>query len=269
MKSIKEIPKILTIAGSDSIGGAGIQADIKTFSAFGCYSASAITAITAQNSMGINGIQAVKPDIVFKQIESVLTDITPDAVKTGMLLNHKIIKIIEKAFILFNVKNIVIDPVLVSTSGASLLNDKGQEALKKLFGLAVVVTPNLFEAEVLIKGEVKTLKQMEKAAIEIKKLGSKWVVIKGGHLNDLECIDVVYDGKNLYHLKEKKINTQNTHGSGCAFASAIAASMAKKLPVLDSIKKAKKFITMAVKESHNFSSNNGPVNHLTGVKSIW
>jgi hydroxymethylpyrimidine/phosphomethylpyrimidine kinase len=265
------IYKALTIAGSDSGGGAGIQADLKTFTAFGIYGMSAVTALTAQNTVGVQGIQAVPAEFIRKQIESVMTDIGTDAVKTGMLATEEIVKVVVEAIQSFQMSNLVVDPVMVAKGGDPLLAETARQTIKELLlPLAEVITPNIFEAEVLIGYKIEDLKAMQKAAKDLHELGCRWVVVKGGHLNmEGQAIDVVYNGSDYYFLKSAHFDSQNTHGTGCTFASAIAASLAKNLPALSAIKKAKEYITEAIRCGLAIGNGHGPTNHLVGVHSKW
>jgi hydroxymethylpyrimidine/phosphomethylpyrimidine kinase len=263
--------KALTIAGSDSGGGAGIQADLKTFNAYGVFGMSAITALTAQNTIGVQGIYEVSPEFVFKQIESIMTDIGTDAAKTGMLANEKIVQVVAEAVIQFNIPNLVVDPVIVAKSGDTLLSSSARQTVKeKLLPLAKVITPNLFEAEALLNQNIKTLEEMKNAAAALKKMGCEWVVIKGGHREfEKEAIDVVYNGNDFYLITSPFFETKNTHGTGCTFASAIAAGLATGLSPIEAIKKAKKFISMAIQNSLSIGHGHGPTNHFVGVDTIW
>ncbi|MGD0915495.1 MAG: bifunctional hydroxymethylpyrimidine kinase/phosphomethylpyrimidine kinase [Thermodesulfobacteriota bacterium] len=218
--------RILTIAGSDSGGGAGIQADLKTITLLGGYGMSVITALTAQNTIGVQAIREIPASFVAAQIDSVLSDIGADAIKTGMLANQEIIEVVSRKIKLYKVKKVVVDPVMVSKSGASLLRKDAQETLiKKMIPIAWVVTPNLMEASVLTGLKVSSLEGMKKAAHRIYKLGAKHVVVKGGHLRGM-AVDLLYDGKHFMEMEGPRIETKNTHGTGCTFASAIATLLA-------------------------------------------
>jgi hydroxymethylpyrimidine kinase/phosphomethylpyrimidine kinase len=252
--------RILTIAGSDSGGGAGIQADLKAITLLGGYGMSVITALTAQNTVGVQAIHEVPAQFVERQIDSVLSDIGADAIKTGMLANQEIIEVVAKKIEQYKVKKVVIDPVMVSKSGASLLRMEAQGALiKRLIPLAWVVTPNLMEASVLTGLEVNSLERMKKAARRIYKLKAKYVVVKGGHLKG-KAIDLLFDGKTFYEIEGPRIDTKNTHGTGCTFASAIATLLARGDTVPEAVKKAKTFITMAIQSGLNIGRGTGPTN---------
>ena len=252
--------RILTIAGSDSGGGAGIQADLKTITLLGGYGMSVLTALTAQNTLGVQAIYEVPVPFVEKQIDSVLSDIGADAIKTGMLVNAEIVEVVAKKMKQYQVEKVVIDPVMVAKSGDSLLRKDAQEALiKRLIPLSMVVTPNLMEASVLTGLKVRSIEEMKKAAHRIYQLGSKHVVVKGGHLKG-KAIDLLYDGEKYEEIEGPRIETKNTHGTGCTFASAIATFLARGDTVSEAVKKAKIFITMAIQSSLALGKGAGPTN---------
>jgi len=252
--------RILTIAGSDSCGGAGIQADLKAITLLGGYGMSVVTALTAQNTVGVQGIHEVPPQFVERQIDSVLSDIGADAIKTGMLANQEIIEIVSKKIRQYKVQKIVVDPVMISKSGAYLLRKDAQDALiKKMIPLAWVVTPNLMEASVLTGLKVNSFEGMKKAAHQIYKLGAKHVVVKGGHLKGT-AVDLLYDGEKFIEMEGVRIETKNTHGTGCTFASAIATLLGKGDAVDEAVKKAKTFITMAIQSGFSLGKGIGPTN---------
>ena len=257
-----KILRVLIIAGSDSGGGAGIQADLKTVSALGAFGMTAITALTAQNTTGVYGILEIEPKFVVKQIEACVSDIGCDAVKTGMLASTAIIDAVAAGISGHKLRPLVVDPVMIAKSGAPLLNPDAVEALKtKLLPLATVVTPNLHEAEALTGREIKTLEQMREAARAIRELGPENVVVKGGHLESTAA-DVLYDGHEFTEFRAERIDTKNTHGSGCIFASAIAASLAHKKTVRESVTAAKNFITAAIRASLAIGKGYGPANPM-------
>jgi len=252
--------RILTIAGSDSGGGAGIQADLKAITLLDGYGMSVITALTAQNTMGVQAIHEVPVSFVEQQIDSVLSDIGADAIKTGMLANKKIIEVVAQKIERYGVETVVVDPVMVSKSGAPLLRKDAQKVLiKRLIPLAWVITPNLFEASVLTGLKVNSLDGMRKAAVQIYELGAKNVVVKGGHLKG-KAIDILFDGKNYAEIESPRIKTKNTHGTGCTFASAIATLLARGEPVPEAVRKAKIFITMAIQSGLSLGKGTGPTN---------
>lgn len=253
---------VLTIAGSDSCGGAGIQADLKTFSALGAYGMSVITAVTAQNTMGVFNVRELDVDIIRDQIDCLFDDIKIDAVKVGMVSSIEIIDVIGECLKKNNAANIVVDPVMVSKSGYHLLREEAKDELVKvLFPLAEVVTPNLFEAELITGDKIETLARMEAAAVKINGLGGMKVIVKGGHLTG-DAIDVVYDGKNFSHLKGTRIETKNTHGTGCTFSSAIAALLARGYTVAEAARLAKEYINGAIEHSFELGRGVGPTNHF-------
>jgi len=252
--------RVLTIAGSDSGGGAGIQADLKIITLLGGYGMTVITALTAQNTVGVQGIHEIPAQFVEKQIDSVLSDIGADAIKTGMLVNREIIEVVSEKIRQYKVKKVVVDPVMISKSGSSLLRKDAQDALvQKLIPLAWVITPNLAEASVLAGFKVNSLEGMKEAARLVHKLGAKHVVVKGGHLKGIP-IDLLYDGKKFAEVKGPRIESKNTHGTGCTFASAIATLLAKGERIDEAVRKAKTFITMAIQSGLNLGKGAGPVN---------
>lgn len=252
--------RILTIAGSDSGGGAGIQADLKAITLLGGYGMSVVTALTAQNTTGVQAIHAIPASFVKKQIDAVLSDIGADVIKTGMLANKEIVEVVAKKIEQYGIQTVVVDPVMVSKSGAPLLRKDAQKALiKRLIPLATVITPNLFEASVLTHKRIDSLDGMREAAIEIWAMGAKHVVIKGGHLKG-KAIDLLYDGANYIEFENPRIETKNTHGTGCTFASAIATLLARGETVPGAVNKAKGFITMAIRAGFNLGKGTGPTN---------
>lgn len=257
--------KALTIAGSDSGGGAGIQADLKTFAALGVYGTSALTAITAQNTVGVQGVHELPAEFVGLQIDSVASDIGVDAVKTGMLANAEIIAVVATKVKEHDLPNLVVDPVMVAKSGDPLLREDACDALiSQLLPLAVVVTPNLHEARVLTGMAIEDIEDMKKAAGAIHGLGAKHVVVKGGHLPG-ESIDVLFDGQEFTMFRSPRIETRNTHGTGCTFASAIAAGLAKGQSVVEAVEEAKEFITMALRHSPDIGHGHGPTHHFAAL----
>ena len=256
------IPRVLIIAGSDSGGGAGIQADLKTVSALGAFGMTAITALTAQNTTGVFGVLEIDPKFVVQQIDACINDIGCDAVKTGMLSSSQIIEAVADVISRRKLAPLVVDPVMIAKSGAPLLKPEAVDALKiKLLPLATVVTPNLHEAGALTGHEIKTLVQMKDAARAILQLGPKNVAVKGGHLEGVAA-DILYDGSEFFEFHGERINTKNTHGTGCIFASAIAANLAHKKSVRESVTAAKDFITAAIRNSLAIGQGYGPANPL-------
>lgn len=256
--------RALTIAGSDSGGGAGIQADLKTFSALGVYGMSVLTSITAQNTVGVQGIYDLPPEFVGLQIDSVMADIGAHAVKTGMLSNSKIIAVVAEKMRRYQVENLVVDPVMVAKSGDALLKEEAHVTLiHDLFPLAKVITPNLHEARVLSRLPISNLEEMKEAAKAIHRLGPQNVVVKGGHLEG-NSIDLLYDGHRFLEFSGPRINTKNDHGTGCTFASAIAAGLAKGQDVPKAIETAKEYITQALQGAIDWhlGEGHGPVHHF-------
>lgn len=253
----------LTIAGSDSSGGAGIQADLKTFHAHGVFGMSAITAVTVQNTQKVYDVQEIKTEIVKEQILCLFEDIDIHAVKIGMVSSIPLIQIISKTLSQVAAPPIVVDPVMISKSGYRLLNQDAQDALvKHLFPIAEVVTPNIYEAEVLIGEKIETLEAMRAAAHKILDLGAGKVVVKGGHLGDELATDVLYDGSEYKALESRRFDTKNTHGTGCTFSSAIAANLALEKDFFDAVSMAKKYITGAIEHSLPIGKGHGPTNHF-------
>ncbi|MHC1727912.1 MAG: bifunctional hydroxymethylpyrimidine kinase/phosphomethylpyrimidine kinase [Syntrophobacteraceae bacterium] len=256
------IPRALTIAGSDSGGGAGIQADIKTFSALGVYGMSAIAALTSQNTVGVNAIVEIDPDFVSSQIRSVVLDIGVDAVKTGMLSNAAIISRVASDLRDLRLEKVVVDPVMVAKSGDRLLKADAVEAIiRELFPLAMVITPNLHEAEALTGLRVENAEDMRKAAVKLKTFGPKYVVVKGGHLAG-NPMDLLYDGNSFREYTNIRHQTPHTHGTGCTFASAIAACLAKGFAVENAVERAKAYITGAIAHGLPLGRGHGPVHHF-------
>jgi hydroxymethylpyrimidine/phosphomethylpyrimidine kinase len=266
-----QMKKALTIAGSDSGGGAGIQADLKTFTTFGVFGMSAITALTAQNTVGVQSIFEVTPEFIMEQIKSIMSDIGTDAAKTGMLANEIIVETVAEAIEKFHIPNVVVDPVMIAKSGDPLLSESARQTIKqRLIPLATVVTPNVFEAETMMNMRIRTIEDMKTAARELKQTGCKWIVIKGGHLQDeRDAVDVVYNGQVFHLLKSPRFETKNTHGTGCTFSSAIAAGLAKGYELLKAIQQAKQFITEAIKQSYSIGKGHGPTNHFVGTTTKW
>ncbi|GAB6159193.1 bifunctional hydroxymethylpyrimidine kinase/phosphomethylpyrimidine kinase [Desulfotomaculum varum] len=253
---------VLTVAGSDSCGGAGIQADLKTFSALGTYGMSALTAVTAQNTTGVLMVQEMPADLVAAQINCLFDDITVDAVKIGMVSSSAIIAAVAGCLAANGARHIVVDPVMVAKSGHQLLQPAACATLiEMLLPLADVVTPNIPEAEVLVKGNIKTLADMKQAAREIYRLGSKHVVIKGGHLTG-EAVDVLYDGRQVELFAGPRLATRHTHGTGCTFAAAIAAYLARGFAVKEAVGAAKAYVTTAIAHALPLGRGHGPTHHF-------
>jgi hydroxymethylpyrimidine/phosphomethylpyrimidine kinase len=256
-------PRALTIAGSDSGGGAGIQADLKTFAAFGVYGASAITAVTAQNTIGVRAIHEVPADVVAAQIDAVLDDIGADAAKTGMLSSASIIEAVADRLRAHSFAPLVVDPVMVAKSGDALLRPEAVQALiELLLPLAAVVTPNAPEATVLSGVEVRDAESAREAARRIHGLGPAMVIVKGGHLEGDRSDDLVFDGRSFEILSGRRIETPRTHGTGCTFSAAIAACLARGMEPLAAAREARAFLQGAIEHAEPLGAGHGPVNHL-------
>ncbi len=248
-KSADRIPVALTIAGSDSSGGAGIQADLKTFHHFGVYGASVITAVTAQNTTGISAIHPIPPEMVAEQYIQVMSDIRVDAVKTGMLLNAEIITALAEAFEDYPPPNLVVDPVMISSSGTPLLDPAALGSMIELiFPIATLITPNLDEAAAIIGSDpIDSIESMKEAAAEIWKLGPGSVLVKGGHLPKSEdAVDILYDGKETKEFRASRLTTKDVHGTGCTHSAAITAGLANYLSISKSISLSRDFITSII-----------------------
>lgn len=257
------ITTALTIAGSDSSGGAGIQADLKTFQAHGVFGMSAITAVTVQNTRKVYDIQEMRPDIVKGQIMCLFDDIEIHAVKIGMVSDTALIEAVAEALEAVKRPPVVLDPVMISKSGYPLLKDAAQQALiMRLFPLADVVTPNVFEAQRLVGHTIASTAQMEAAAREILRLGARKAVVKGGHLGEAQATDVVFDGRTCRQLTSPRYDTRNTHGTGCTFSSAIAANLALGHPFFDAVARAKTYIAGAIRNALDIGRGHGPTHHF-------
>lgn len=253
---------VLTIAGSDSSGGAGIQADIKTITAHGLYAMSAITALTAQNTTGVYGIMEVTPEFLENQLDCIFKDIYPDAVKIGMVSSSELIKVIAGKLKEYKAKHIVVDPVMVSTSGSRLLAEDASETLRKeLIPLAQVITPNIPEAEVLGGMDIKSPEDMERAAVKIAGFTKGAVLMKGGHnLNDAN--DLLYGAGTMEWINGERIDNPNTHGTGCTLSSAICCGLASGKSLSESVRAAKTYISGALRANLNLGHGSGPLNHM-------
>ena len=255
------LPIAMTVAGSDSGGGAGIQGDLKVFFALGCHGTSAITALTAQNTVAVTGIHEVPEEFVVQQIEAVASDIGVDAAKTGMLASPRIVEAVAKAVEANGIVKLVVDPVFVSKHRDKLLADDAIDALKgRLFPLASVITPNLYEASGLVGSEVASLDDMKRAAEDLLALGPRAVLVKGGHLPGDRAIDVLYDGSEMIELDGPRYDTEDTHGTGCAISAAITARLAHGDGLRDAVAFAKEFIGGAIERSIRIGKGYGPVN---------
>lgn len=252
----------LTIAGSDSSGGAGVQADLKTFSAIGTYGMSVITAITAQNTLGVIEVEDLSKNIIKKQIEAVFDDIYPKALKIGMVSSPEIILEIVDTLKKYNPKYVVVDPVMISKSGYSLLKPESKETLiKKLIPISYIITPNIPEAEEISGRKIKDIEDMKEVGREILKLGPQYVLMKGGHL-DGDAVDVLIGDDVFEVFKSEKINRKNTHGTGCTLSSAITSYLALGFDIVNAVKHSKEYITNAIRYSFDIGNGIGPVNHF-------
>ena len=256
------VPTAMTIAGSDSGGGAGIQADLKTFAALGVYGTSTLTAITAQNTVGVTAVHEIPVDIIAAQIEAVVTDIGADAVKTGMLASTAIIECVASEIQRHGVTQLVVDPVMVAKSGDTLLREDAVQSLcTQLIPLAALVTPNIPEAQALTGMEISSDNAMRIAAQRFIEMGARAVVVKGGH-REGPATDLFYDGSNFREFTAPRVETANTHGTGCTFASAAAAGLARGMTLQDAVALAKDYVTEAIRNSFPMGRGHGPLNHF-------
>ena len=254
--------RALSIAGSDCSGGAGIQADLKTFSAHGVFGMSVIVSVVAENTEKVIDVQDISEDMIKKQIEAVFEDIGVDAVKIGMLSNPQCMKTVAEQMKHYKPLHIVVDPVMYAKNGCPLMDPSSIDTLvNTIIPIADIITPNIPEAEKIINSNIQSIKEMEDAAKRIYDMGCKAVVIKGGHHMG-SAIDVLYDGKELSYFDTKRIDTKNTHGTGCTFSSAITALLAKGFSTREAVNEAKKYITGAIQHSSELGKGNGPTNHF-------
>lgn len=261
--------KALTIAGSDSGGGAGIQADLKTFAAHRVYGTSAITAVTAQNTLGVTAIQALAADVITAQIEAIAGDIGVHAVKTGMLATSAIVEAVAAAIETLELPNVVVDPVMIAKGGSRLLDDEAIAAMKsELLPRAMVVTPNAPEAAVLADMRVDSLDAARLAASRIRALGPTAVIVKGGHLGGAESVDVLYDGHRFVELRAPRIDTRNSHGAGCTFAAALAANLALGRPLQQAAERAKDYVLGAMRSGFPVGQGYGVLDHFWNTAAI-
>ncbi len=262
--------KVLTVAGSDSGGGAGIQADLKTFAALRVYGTAAITAVTAQNTTSVTGVHTLPAEFVVKQVEAVVEDIGIDAVKTGMLANSDIIRAVSAVIERYSLGPLVVDPVMVAQSGDVLMEKEAITALREeLLPLAAIVTPNLDEATILAGRDVKTLEDMKAAAQTIFSLGSDWVLVKGGHMESETVTDLLYNGSEFHYFSSPRLAVTNTHGSGCTYAAAIAAMMTRKPSVPEAVGQAREYLIAALAEGLDIGQGSGPLHHFANYYREW
>jgi hydroxymethylpyrimidine/phosphomethylpyrimidine kinase len=263
---LKPKSKILIIAGSDSSGGAGIQADIKTVTALGSYAMTAITAVTIQNTTGVKSIVPINPKEIFKQIEFTSKDIRPDAVKIGMLHSTKVINFVIRSLDLIKVKKIILDPVMVAKGGTRLIDDKAIQLLKnKLIKRVSLITPNIPEAELLTNTKIRTKEDMIFAASKLIRLGAKNVLIKGGHLDCKWVEDIFINKSEIQIIKNKRITTSNTHGTGCTLSSAISVFFSCGKSLKKSCELATKYVNNSIRSNLSYGKGHGPINHLSSI----
>ena len=259
---MKTVPRVMTIAGSDSGGGAGIQADLKTFAALGVYGTSVLTAVTAQNTLRVTEVFELPTSIIGSQIDAVISDIGTDVVKTGMLSSTAIIKTVAEKVHEHNLSKLVVDPVMVAKGGDRLLQEDAADALRSiLIPLAYIITPNVPEAEVLTGRKIVTLDDARSAASDLVKMGANAVVVKGGHLEGPPT-DMLYDGYEFRGFTAQRIHSTSTHGTGCTFASAIAAYLAHGNSVRDAVAQAKKYVSASIRYAFPMGQGHGPLNHF-------
>ncbi|MGC8659548.1 MAG: bifunctional hydroxymethylpyrimidine kinase/phosphomethylpyrimidine kinase [Desulfomonilaceae bacterium] len=257
--------KVLSIAGSDSGGGAGIQGDLKTILSLGGYGLSVITAITAQNTLGAHSIKLVDPGFVARQIDVVLDDIGADCVKTGMLGNGAIVEAVADQLTKHKVEKLVVDPVMKTKTNSTLLDESGRETMiSKLFPICYLLTPNIPEAEIFSGREIRNIDDMKKAAKKLQKMGPRFVLVKGGHLKDAP-VDVLHDGQHYYEFETLRVRTRHTHGTGCTLSAAISTFLARGLPVMECIDKAKRYLYRALRFSLGIGKGIGPLNHYASI----
>jgi hydroxymethylpyrimidine/phosphomethylpyrimidine kinase len=256
-------PIALTIAGSDSGGGAGVQADLKTFHAFGCFGTSAITAITVQNTRGVTGVHPVPIDTVRAQVRAVAEDLPPAACKTGMLATPELVRAVAASIREHALPHYVLDPVMVATSGDRLLEEAAERTiLDELVPLAALVTPNLDEAAILVGQPIEDADGMRRAAEELVARGARAALLKGGHLAGEELVDVLFDGREWHEWRRPKLHTRSTHGTGCTLSAGIAAGLAHGRPLRKAVEDALEFVQRAMKAAPGFGAGHGPLNHM-------
>ena len=264
------VPRALTIAGSDSGGGAGIQADLKTMAAFQVYGMSVLTAITAQNTLGVQAAFELPLDLIAAQFDSVMSDLGCDAAKTGMLSSPQVVELVCAKVREHGISRLVVDPVMIAKGGHPILAAEAVATVRRaLLPLALVATPNLHEAERLAGVSIRTVADCREAALRILDMGPKWVVVKGGHVEGPDAIDVATDGSQFIELVAPRIDTAHTHGTGCTFSAAIASCLAAGLDVPAALDRAKRFVTEAIRTAPGLGAGHGPTNHCAGLASPW
>ena len=267
MQTCNPIPRVLTIAGSDSGGGAGIEADLKTFTALEVYGMAAITSVTAQNTVGVTGLHDLPPAFVAQQIDAVARDIGVDAAKTGMLSNAGIIEAVADSIVANGIERLIVDPVMVAKSGDALLHESARDALiRRILPIAFMVTPNIPETETIAGMKVVRVEDIREAARRIHGLGACHVLIKGGHLEGDAATDYLFDGTSFEEFTTARIATKNTHGTGCTYSAAIAACLAKGLAVQEAVRQAKAYLTEAIRHGFALGQGHGPLNHYWNMR---
>jgi hydroxymethylpyrimidine/phosphomethylpyrimidine kinase len=262
------LPVALTIAGSDSGGGAGVQADLKTFHAFGVFGTSALTAVTVQNTRGVTGVHAVPVDIVRAQVRAVAEDLPPAACKTGMLATAELARAVAASIREHRLPNYVLDPVMVATSGDRLLDaDAERTVARELLPLAALVTPNLDEAALLVGTTLEDEAGMRRAAAALVEMGARAALVKGGHLRSPELVDVLFDGREWHQWRRPKLDTRSTHGTGCTLSAAVAAGLAHGRPLRRAVEDALEYVQRAIRSAPGLGSGHGPLNHLVPAPS--
>ena len=262
-------PIALTIAGSDSGGGAGIQADLKTFHAYGVFGTSAITAITAQNTLGVNAVEPVSTALVHAQIRALAEDLRPAALKSGMLATAELVRAVADSIREFALRPYVLDPVMVASSGHRLLDeDAEQTILAELVPCATLVTPNLDEAAILTGSPVRNYEEMRRAALRLVEHGAQAALLKGGHLEQEELVDILYDGERWHEWRRPKLQTRNTHGTGCTLSAAIAAGLAHGRPLAEAVDDALSFVNRAMLAAPGLGAGHGPLNHMVDLARV-
>jgi hydroxymethylpyrimidine/phosphomethylpyrimidine kinase len=261
--TFSSLPIALTIAGSDSGGGAGIQADLKTFHAFGCFGTSALTAVTVQNTRGVSGVHAIPVDVVRAQIAAVADDLPPAACKTGMLATAELVRAVAEAIREHGLPNYVLDPVMVATSGDRLLDESAEETIMaELLPLAICATPNLDEAALLVGAPVEDVDGMRRAARILVERGARSALLKGGHLHGDTMVDVLFDGRDWHEWRRPRLDTRSTHGTGCTLSAGIAAGLAHGRPLRQAVEDALDYVQRAMAAAPGLGSGHGPLNHL-------
>lgn len=257
------IPVALTIAGSDSGGGAGIQADLKSFHAFGVFGTSALTAVTVQNTRGVSGVHPIPVEVVRAQIRAVAEDLHPAACKSGMLATAELVRAVAESIREHSLPHYVLDPVMVASSGDRLLDEDAERTVAdELVPLAALVTPNLDEAAILVRAPVEDLDGMRRAAAALVEMGARAALLKGGHLRSSELVDVLFDGRDWHEWRRPKLDTRNTHGTGCTLSAAVAAGLAHGRPLTRAVEDALGYVSRGMRAAPGLGGGHGPLNHM-------